>query len=234
MTDLLTHVGDDPNFLNAYGALLMWLRFEQGRLAEFKDLALGYVAQYPDVPVLRAALALLHLELAEFEEAQAAFKDVAVGELINVPRDFTWPATLALLAEFVARTGGDQFHQLYEFLYPYRGQLLALGNGGTCIGAADRYLGMLAMTAGRNGLAQEHYETALEVEQAIGAKPLSTRTRYWQGRLLMGSDDPTDHERARVVLDEVIEAATGLGMRALADQAAKAGPTSKAGPTATR
>ena len=217
MDSLLTHVGDDPSFLNGYAAMLYWLRFEQGRMAEFKDMALAYVAQFPEVAALRAGLAVLHLELGEDDEARAAFDEV-VGALDHVTRGYTWPVTLAILAEFSGRTGADHGQRLYDLLSPYHGQLLVVGNG-VCIGGADRYLGMVSMTDGQDERVRRHFDTALELERRIGSVTLSTRTRYWQGRHLSQSDTQTDRERAKSLLDDVIETATGLRMAALADQA---------------
>ena len=66
--------------------------------------------------------------------------------------------------------------------------------GYLCVGAADRFLGMLAHTLGRLDDAAAHYTTALELEQRLKAAPLTARTRYWCAHTLHTRRAPTDEE----------------------------------------
>jgi hypothetical protein len=93
---------------------------------------------------------------------------------------------------------------------------VVVASGAYCPGAVDRYLGMTAMVAGRLGEAEGHLRRALALEESIGAVPLAARTRYWYARLLAGRGAPGDREARWALLIEARDAATRLGMAALA------------------
>jgi len=77
------------------------------------------------------------------------------------------------------------------------------------IGAADRYLGMLAALRGDDAEAAERYDAALALETATGSRPLMTRTKLWRARL---------HGSAELAA-EVTADADALGMAGVAAQA---------------
>jgi hypothetical protein len=126
-----------------------------------------------------------------------------------------WMAVIALLAE-VAATGGTPEHAavLCESLTPFAGQLLTAHVGLACLGAADRYLGMMSTMLGRWEDADAQFERAVALETGIGGAALVPRTRYWQARSLRARGDAGDE-----VLDEVITETTRLGMPRLRAQA---------------
>ena len=109
--EMLRCAGDDPNVVLSYGGLLVDLRRAQGRLEEIKPALLAAVEQTPDLDVLRAALALVHIELNEPSEARAVLEDIAAGGVTGGPRQPAWSATLASLAEASARLGETQHTQ---------------------------------------------------------------------------------------------------------------------------
>ena len=86
------------------------------------------------------------------------------------------------------------------------------------VGAADRHLGMLCSLLGRDSEAAAHFDAALALEEGASATPLAVRTRYWRAR----SCDLAPAERV-AQLEQVADAATDLGMRALAAEA-RVGP----------
>jgi hypothetical protein len=90
-------------------------------------------------------------------------------------------------------------------------------------GAADRYLGMLAATAGDLSAAEEYYNAALNLEKQLDAPPFLARTRWWHARMLLTRKAEGDRERAREMLDQTIETASELGMNRLLIEAQELG-----------
>ena len=120
------------------------------------------------------------------------------------------------------RRGGHAAHAatLYDLLTPYGGRLLTLVLGLACLGAADRYLGMLSTVLERWDEADAHFERALAIEQHARGHALLPRTRYWQARSsrarrVRRDDRPAADELLAVVIDD----ASRLGMQRLRAQA---------------
>jgi DNA-binding SARP family transcriptional activator/tetratricopeptide (TPR) repeat protein len=211
--EMLQCAGDDPNIVLSYGGLLVDLRAAQGRLGEIKPLLVSALEQTPDLDVLRAALALVHIELNEPSEARPLLDDIAAAGVTGGPRGLGWSGTLAALAEVSTRLGETQHTQdLSTALTPYTGQLIVVGWGTVCLGAADRYLAMLAAAGDRPAEAEWLFESALTLEQSIGAEPLATRTRVAHARALQTSGIETDARRPRELLDAAAHTAHQLGM----------------------
>ena len=84
-----------------------------------------------------------------------------------------------------------------------------------CLGAFDRYRGMLLSLLGRHDEAVAALTAALALEESVDAPTLTARTRYWLARALRQRDGPGDGERADVELARSIETAEGLGMAGL-------------------
>ena len=125
-------------------------------------------------------------------------------------------AALGVLAE-VAATVGAQEHAapLYDSLAPHTGHLLSVLLGLSCIGAADRYLGILATLLERWDAAAAHFARAYDVERRVNGRALLPRTRYWNARLLLARGDAEDDAAARDLLEAVAAETDDLGMRRL-------------------
>ena len=86
---------------------------------------------------------------------------------------------LGMLAEVAASGGAHaRSEELYEHLTPFAGRLLGDVLGLPCVGAADRYLGMLSTVLGRWDEADAHFARALSLEEQIRGHALLPRTRY--------------------------------------------------------
>ena len=102
-------------------------------------------------------------------EAQAAGERV-LGAPTRIPI-FDLQARVGLAAVAVDRGDGPAADELYRALEPYRGMLVM-----TLVVAADRLLGLLALTAGRTDAACELFETALGFCDHAGYRPELART----------------------------------------------------------
>ena len=105
--------------------------------------------------------------------------------------------------------------KLLAHVTPWAGQILVGPWGISIEGAADRAVGHLLATLGRFDDADTAYAAAAELERSAGFPPLVARTQYWHAQTLLDRDAPGDRERARALLDDVIDVTDPLGMALL-------------------
>ena len=195
---------------------ILTLRREQGRLAELRSLVAA-IAKRDAASVWAPGLALMHLEMGDHAAAGALLETLAADGLAAVPRDGRWTATLVYLAEIAARLGDDRYAPaLYELLLPWKERFIVLGGGSACPGASDRFLGLLAATMRRWAEAEQHFETALALNERSGARAPLAHTQHDFGRLLLDRRLPADRPRAIALLRQAQENAESLGLVALA------------------
>ena len=158
-----------PNAQGAFAGQLFALRREQGRLGELAP-AFDEVAQrHRALPIYRAGQAAVLAATGNREEARAALEDVMSQDLDDFPRDQNWIATLGTLAPAVAAAGSDRrIRQLIEFLRPYVGRIIVVGQGATTHGAVSHHLGVLHAALGEREAAQRHFDDAGRVSCYIG------------------------------------------------------------------
>jgi uncharacterized protein HemY len=115
---------------------------------------------------------------------------------------------------------GDRAHAaiLYQFLLPYAGRTVVIGNAVACYGAMSRYLGALATTLERWDEAEQHFEDALAMNARMEAWPWLAHTQYQYATILLSRDQPGDDEKARELLQSALLTARELGIRALEER----------------
>jgi DNA-binding CsgD family transcriptional regulator len=203
---------------------LFWVRREAGRLAELEPAVVAMAERYRATGWL-AALAWLYADLGRPDEARRALDEAAAGGLAGPPAVGYWLNYAALLADVCAALGdADRAARLYPLLAPYAGRLVLSITAAACRGAVDRYLGRLAGTLGRREAATRHFEAALALNAAVGARPWLAHTQHDYARLLLAGGRPGDRGRARALLAEAVATAEACGMTRLAEQAAPSGP----------
>ena len=134
---------------------------------------------------MRALFAVALLDAGKAERALAILTELAPDDLAAVPRDTTWSTSLAYLTEVCTVAGDrDAAAALREHLLPFSGQLLVVAWTVSCLGAADRYIGMLDVVLGERSDAEERFEAAVALEESAGATALADQTRRWREELL--------------------------------------------------
>lgn len=215
---LADHAGDTPNALTVWAVNRGLLLRDQGRHDEVLALVEYAFELNPGLPAFRAGHAFILAEMGRLDEAVATLRPVAADGLASIPNDQTISVTLAMFAEAAARTGNVELaSELYQALDPFRGRLASVV-GIVVVGAADRYLGMLAATLGHHDEAQRHYEAAIDLEERLGARPYLVRTRTWYARMLLERGTPRDTDRARDLLSQALADADDLGMVVVASE----------------
>jgi class 3 adenylate cyclase len=197
-----------------------YLARERGDLAEMIGPLEQIATTGSESLYVPAMLAVAQLDTGAEAAAVATLASLDTADLGQGETESAWAAVLALLAE-VAATGDSAAHAvlLYDLLEPFAGRLIATVIGLACLGAAERYQGMLATTLERWDDAEGHFERALDLERRMRGNALAPRTRFWHARFLLRRARSGDDRTAREILGEVAEDTRRIGMRRLSEQA---------------
>jgi DNA-binding winged helix-turn-helix (wHTH) protein/tetratricopeptide (TPR) repeat protein len=196
-----------------HGSQLLAIRAEQARLAEIEPALRALVDAHPAISGLRASLAFTHAEMGDLAAARDDFEAYALGDFQDVPRDHLWLGCLVILSEVCCRfEDAPRAVTLLEMLRPYAPRTVMIGIGVLCLGALDRQLGSLALTAGDWGAAARHLDAALRMNTRIGARAYVGWTHYDWARLLRRRGRRGDREEAYAHLTRARETAASLGM----------------------
>jgi DNA-binding CsgD family transcriptional regulator/tetratricopeptide (TPR) repeat protein len=220
--------GRDPTA--TYGVQMFGIRREQGRLAELAPVVRILAASKDQGGAWGPGLAVVLAELGMHDEARRELERVRTKGLMEL-RTGLWLASLVYLADAVALVGDDALAaEVYTELLPSAGSIVTVGHGVACYGSADRYLGVVAATAGEREIARGHLEVALEVDRAMGAWTWLAHSQYALGKLLVqaGGDD---RARGRRLLQEAGSLAERIGMPTLLGRVrAEGGPAPRRPP----
>ena len=201
-----------PDFIAAYGAQLLFLRRDQGRLAEIDALVAAQLAEAPHIPGWQVAQAVVDAGLDRRTAARRRLAALAAG----LPRDWLWLATTALLADVCADLGAvEAAEDLRAALSPFSGRVAVLGHGIAATGAVDGPLGRLETLQQQWVAAERHLAAAIALNRRIGAAPALARAQLAYAGLLLRRGDPGDRGQAAALLDEASATAGRLGMAGL-------------------
>ncbi|MFZ0091613.1 MAG: tetratricopeptide repeat protein, partial [Solirubrobacteraceae bacterium] len=153
-----------------YAIQMLEIRREQARMGELEASARELVAANPHRAAWRAGLAMLLLETGRLDEARAELAPLAADRFASVARDGDWMVTAALAAELAAALGEVDFAAtLYDLMLPFADTNVVIGLGAACLGATNRYLGLLALSLERVADAVAHLRRAVRSNAQLGA-----------------------------------------------------------------
>jgi hypothetical protein len=185
---------------------LMAIRRPQGRWGELRDGFVEAVRLSPGVHLLRAFLALLHLDAGADEEARALLRADAADGFAGVPYELTWLMTMANYAEVAAALQEHEIAtHLYDALAPWPDQLTYwyFINGGV----VAYYLGLLAASLGHHEQSDAHFAAAASAHDGFANPFWAAQTRLEWARMLASRDGPKDGARAADLVARVRETA---------------------------
>jgi hypothetical protein len=175
-------------------ALMVAIRWQQGRLGERRDTVRAHGDRYPSVARWRDALAAA--ELGDQRAARAEIERHARSGFADLPRDGLWILHLCALAEAcVVIRDQQRAAQLYELLLPYA-ERHAISLSTMPFGPVALRLGMLAAMLERWAEAERHFEAAMERCSRVGARPVTARVLYERSRMLLARGAGEDQARA--------------------------------------
>jgi DNA-binding CsgD family transcriptional regulator/tetratricopeptide (TPR) repeat protein len=197
-----------------HGIQMFGVRREQGRLAELAPVVRILASQGDREGPWHPGLVAVLAELGMQSEARRELSRLA-AEGIDGFQASLWLATLTYLTDACAALGDEAMAAIvYPELEPLAGTTVMIGHLVACYGAADRYLGMLAATLGEPGLAEEHFQRAMEQNKRMGASTWLAHTGYEYGRFLLRRG-PGMRDRAEALLGEAAGLAEQIGMEGL-------------------
>jgi tetratricopeptide (TPR) repeat protein len=207
-----------------FGMQMFTLRREQGRLREAEPL-LRHFVQTEGAHAWRPGLALIYTELGLSVEATGEFESLAQHDFADIPRDSNWLVSLTYLADICTSLGDrTRASTLYELLLPYRQVNVLFANASACYGSVSRYLGALAAVMARWNDAERHFEDAVVMNSAMGARPWLAHTQYQYARMLLARDQAGDSDKAATLLKDALATARELGMQALEQRITSGSP----------
>jgi tetratricopeptide (TPR) repeat protein len=186
-------LGEDVS--GPHGVQMFLLRREQDRLGEVAPMVNMLLRANPLAAMWRPGLALLIGELGMHDEGEQLLRELTVDGAVALPRDGLYPGALCLLAEAAFLLGVSEPASLLEAeLWPWRHGGVPLGHTVAFIGAANRYLALLAWLQNNLDDADARFAAALDFNRRLRSPVWTARTLAdWAGlRRIRGDDAGAD------------------------------------------
>ena len=188
------------------------LRREQGRAGEIEELIRSAVADHPGYPMFRCVLANLYACMGETARARTGLDALAEDDFGALPRDNEWLFAMCLLPEVAEAVGDAEVAaRLFDHLRPFA-PFHAYSAPELGLGAAARYVGIAAASAGRIDDAIGYLEQGLARNEAMGARPWVAHSQHDLAKALRARGRPRDERRAEDLLQRCLELSAELGM----------------------
>ncbi|HUE26652.1 MAG TPA: BTAD domain-containing putative transcriptional regulator [Solirubrobacteraceae bacterium] len=210
-----------------YGGLMAWTWWQREELVALEPMFQEVIREAIEgYPILLTALALIHAEAGECDQAIADLEALAQVGWDVVAKDQTEGLSLALAAAACGVLGArarDHASVLYEQMRPYAGSAVVIRvPAAACAGPADHYLGLLAAATGDLALAEVHFEAAIRLANRMGSPPFEAASEVELARTLRQRGREGE-ERVAILLRDAEETALRLGLKRLARMAADPG-----------
>ncbi|MCU1467748.1 MAG: hypothetical protein JWM72_3676 [Actinomycetia bacterium] len=204
-----------PDVLTLYGAFLLSLRRDQGRIAELIDMIATMVEDNPAITLARPSLAMCFSELDRLDEAREIFTADAANHFSHLLYNTAgWITGVCFYSEVCARLdAAEAAGELTTMLEPYADHIAC--GGQFCSGSVRYYLGLLATTRRDFDTADLHFSEALTANERIGAPVWSARSRIEWARMLLMRRRPGDDSTARELLEHAHAVGEALGAAVL-------------------
>jgi hypothetical protein len=145
---------------NTFRLQLYLLRREQGRLLEIEDIVRRSDTEYPASRVWRCVLAQMTAELGLNAESKRTLDGLSADGFAALPFREMWLVSMSFLAEAASELDESEHASLlYELLLPYADRI-GVSYPEISTGSMARYLGLLAATERRYGVAVRHFQEA--------------------------------------------------------------------------
>jgi hypothetical protein len=196
-------------------ALAFVMRYAQGRLGELEQAVRQFADAQPEMPVWRCGLLSVYLQTGRDAELRREYERLAVNGFGALPRDNLWLPGLAFLAEACAHLGDrDGARTLVDHLRPYAGRNVVTPDV-AYVGPVDRYLALVAATAGDHEEAAARFAAAKALARKMGARPMLAQLALDEAEVLRDRD----RARSSTLAAEAAALADELGLEVLAARA---------------
>lgn len=214
-----------------FGVQIYGIRKQQGRLADVEPALQAIAKGMAGDAKWRAAMVSVHLECGRLNEARDELDGLAGDHFSSVPDDSNRLALLTALAQAAVQLrDGEKCQELLGLLLPHRGEVALLDGGAHCDGVIDRELGLLADALARDDDAVSFLESAVTINDSLGAVVLGANARRELAVALIHRDSPGDSNRAAELLRAAETTFAAVGLDDLAVQAAAVAAATEAKP----
>jgi hypothetical protein len=202
--------GESPDFVAGFGAQLLLIRRDQGRLGELDVLITSQLSTAPQVPAWRVAKAVCDAELGRPTRAAQELRRLVASGRQELPRDWLWLLPMTLLADVCVAVGDEASGRLLiAALAPYEARVAVLGHGIATTGSVAGPLGRLEALIGDYRAAEDHLRLAIETDTCMRAQPALVRAQRALATLLDRGGEPAAATALRV---ETASIARQIGM----------------------
>jgi tetratricopeptide (TPR) repeat protein len=182
------------------------------------DVIAHFRSRYPEISAWRVAFLSGLTRSGAKDAVRHELDSLGRRDFADFDRNGTWLASMSYVSEAIELIGDSHRAQLvYLLLAPFHDRNVTVSHIASR-GSASRWLGLLAATMGRWPDAEAHFQSALAMNQQMGARALVANTRHDYGRLLAKESDDCAVGRATMLLEESLLEATQLGMSGLANR----------------
>ncbi len=213
LANLALQIGTDsgqPDAFAFYGADLMAIRFEQGRVAELGPLIAQVAADNPGVPAYHAAHAGVLLETQENQEALHILETAASDRFESLPLDAAWmDAVTNYSRAAIDLQAREPAEELLRALAPYHDQVPFTGL--IPQPPVATHLGGLASVLGRYDEAEAYFAEATDLNTRGEMKFAESYTQLLWGRMLAARNGLGDVSGARQLLEQARSTAATKG-----------------------
>ncbi|WP_418058210.1 ATP-binding protein [Pimelobacter simplex] len=202
--DVIAFQTDDISMIGVQMALRVNVALVRGTADELAPDLVAGLEHAPPLPLVRAMRARLRFALGDragAERQHAALRSLP-SRLARGPR---WAPTLAMIGlSAVNLDDAETARTVHTLLLSMSGHGAADGSGGPYfVGSADCWLGLFARTYGDRSRAAEHFRTAIEVDDRMGARPAAAVDRLELADLLAAAHPAEAHDLARTAAAEL-------------------------------
>lgn len=196
----LSEAVQNPQAEMGYRFIMSLLAADTGKPDELAALVPGFLLdaeRLPNLPFVRARLANVCALLGRTDEARRQLETVLAHSFASLNEDVSTLACLAFLAESAwLLEDAASAAILYERLAPHRHLVVSIGST-LCLGAAERYLGLLSWTLGRRDEAIEALTRAHATHRRMKSPPWAARSGRELAQLLTERGQSADVAPAR-------------------------------------
>ena len=189
-----------PAALQTAAVQLLFLRWEQGRLAEM-DRAVADLSERSGSRLWAAAHAFVLAEQRQRSRARAQLSALSEIGFADTRHDSDWLGVMCLSASATHSVRDAEIAtEIAEALEPYAGRVVSIGRGAAYAGSVSRYLGLLAIVAGDLDSAAVHLTEDIAINERAGALPWLDRSRRDLANVLGKRGRSGDAEQAGKLL----------------------------------
>ncbi len=206
----------DADATGYYGAHLLTIRWLQDRDRDLLELARDIVSSStlaePEF-AYRAAAATIAARAGLVDDAAALLAPLRHAGLAKLPRSSTWLAGVANVIEAAVATGdGELAREAYSLVAPLADRPVMPSLAITCLGSAERVLGLAAGAFGDRERAVDHLRRAVDENVRLGNRPLTAIARADLADALIARGRPGDQADAVEALRRAADAAAAMEM----------------------